>query len=437
MDRPEEDLDRTLPRQEASAAVTGLGWRYVLGLLRTSLPAGSLAGAADIAGRVVAACGAEADGRLWIDLRRDQLVLSLQSPAAAEVTPREVALARRISEVAGGLGLATGAGVGGDAPRSVQVLEIAIDAMDIAAVRPFWKAVLGYSDEPGRSGPEDALVDPVGQGPAVWFQQMAAPRATASTSTSRSPTTRPNGASGPPWPPAAGSSTTPRPPPSGSWPTPRATRPASPPGRVATPRPDRRLGPAGLLPVGGDPVEHLQQLPDVERLGQEAARPLLEQPLDEPGPGAGGEDHHPDPGRPRAGLEAAQDRLPGHVGQVQVEQDQVGVVVGGQVEAELGPHGRDQAHARPAAQDPLDRAQVGQVVLDVEHGQGRPGRLLGRPGIALPGGLSRWTGPSTRPLARRGRSAHARPSTPDRGRWGSSVMCEVGQSGGRLEPPDS
>lgn len=176
MDQPERDPDRTLRRQEASEAVTGLGWRYVLGLLRASLPVGSLAEAADIAGRVVAACGPEADGRLWIDLRRDQLVLSLQSPATPLVTPREVALARRISEVAGGLGLATGAGVGGAGQRSVQVIEVAIDAMDIPAVRPFWKAVLGYTDEPGRSGPEDALVDPVGQGPAVWFQQMDAPR---------------------------------------------------------------------------------------------------------------------------------------------------------------------------------------------------------------------------------------------------------------------
>jgi 4a-hydroxytetrahydrobiopterin dehydratase len=176
MDRPDEDLDRTLRRQEASEAVSGLGWRLVLGLLRTTLPAGSLAEAADLAGRVAAACGAEADGRLWIDLRRDQLILTLQSPATGTVTPREIALARRISEVAGGLGPATGAGVGGGAARSVQVVEIAIDAMDIAAVRPFWKAVLGYTDAPGRSGPEDALVDPVGQGPAVWFQQMDAPR---------------------------------------------------------------------------------------------------------------------------------------------------------------------------------------------------------------------------------------------------------------------
>src|SRR5918996_406864 len=144
MDQPERDPDRTLRRQEASEAVTGLGWRYVLGQLRASLPAGSLAEAADLAGRVVAACGPEADGRLWIDLRRDQLVLSLQSPATPLVTPREVALARRISEVAGGLGPATGAGVGGAAQRSVQVIEVAIDAMDIPAVRPFWKAVLGY-----------------------------------------------------------------------------------------------------------------------------------------------------------------------------------------------------------------------------------------------------------------------------------------------------
>ena len=39
MDQPDRDLDRALRRQEASDAVSGLGWRYVLGLLRASLPA--------------------------------------------------------------------------------------------------------------------------------------------------------------------------------------------------------------------------------------------------------------------------------------------------------------------------------------------------------------------------------------------------------------
>jgi 4a-hydroxytetrahydrobiopterin dehydratase len=170
------DQDRTLRRQEASEAVGGLGWRYVLAMLRATLPVGSLAEAAEAAGRVVAACGDDAEGRLWVDVRRDQVVLSLQSPASASVTPREVALARRISALASGLGLATDPGVGGGSTRSVQVVEVAIDALDIAAVRPFWKAVLGYTDEAGRSGPEDALVDPARQGPAIWFQQMDAPR---------------------------------------------------------------------------------------------------------------------------------------------------------------------------------------------------------------------------------------------------------------------
>ena len=51
--------------------------------------------------------------------------------------------------------------------------------MDIPRIRPFWKAVLGYADEPGRGGtlqPQEGLIDPLGQGPAVWFQQMDAPR---------------------------------------------------------------------------------------------------------------------------------------------------------------------------------------------------------------------------------------------------------------------
>jgi 4a-hydroxytetrahydrobiopterin dehydratase len=55
------------------------------------------------------------------------------------------------------------------------VLEIAIDALDIGLVRPFWKAVTGYADEPGTEL-QAALIDPSGRGPAIWFQQMDAPR---------------------------------------------------------------------------------------------------------------------------------------------------------------------------------------------------------------------------------------------------------------------
>ena len=48
--------------------------------------------------------------------------------------------------------------------------------MDIPAVRPFWQAVTGYVDEPGPADLTAALIDPLGRGPAIWFQQMDEPR---------------------------------------------------------------------------------------------------------------------------------------------------------------------------------------------------------------------------------------------------------------------
>ncbi|MEU9834171.1 VOC family protein [Streptosporangium sp. NPDC048047] len=206
-------------RREISDAVGGIGWRYVLGALRTSVLVPSLARGADVAVRAAAAAGDRADGSLWMDVRRDRVVLTLQSLAAAGVTPEEIELAHLISAAVGGLGLRTGPEIAGSevtgresqpdgttaaeiketketaetadqglrpdaadpetagrGSRSDQILEIAVDALDIAAIRPFWKAVMGYVDEAGASGPEDPLVDPVGQGPAIWFQQMDAPR---------------------------------------------------------------------------------------------------------------------------------------------------------------------------------------------------------------------------------------------------------------------
>jgi 4a-hydroxytetrahydrobiopterin dehydratase len=166
-----DDGQGKLTRQEASDAVTGLGWRYVLGEFRTEVRTGSLPLAADVAGR--AAAVPEAQGHLRMDVRADRVLLALQTAELGRVTARDVELARRISAAAQEFRLTTTAG---DGIRTVQVLEIGIDAMDIASIRPFWKAVLGYDDEPGLTGPEDALVDPLRQGPAIWFQQMDAPR---------------------------------------------------------------------------------------------------------------------------------------------------------------------------------------------------------------------------------------------------------------------
>ncbi|HEY2442512.1 MAG TPA: VOC family protein [Streptosporangiaceae bacterium] len=165
--------DGTLTRTQASDAVTGLGWRLLLGMLCTCVRVGSLVEAGQVAGQIVAA-HQDAGESLRADIRHDRVLLTL-CPATTAATTRETGLAHRISAFVRTLGLVTDACLTGP-PRSVQVLEIGIDALDIAAIRPFWKAILGYRDEAEPAGPQDGIVDPLGQGPSVWFQQMDSPR---------------------------------------------------------------------------------------------------------------------------------------------------------------------------------------------------------------------------------------------------------------------
>jgi 4a-hydroxytetrahydrobiopterin dehydratase len=131
-----------------------------------------MAGAVELAAAATAACGDDADRHLRMDIRSGRVLLTLLSVDHTTAIQRDVDLARRISAAVEDIGLVTEPQIGTGAPRSVQLLEIAIDALDIRAIRPFWKAVLGYADEAGADGPEDPVVDPMWQGPAIWFQQM-------------------------------------------------------------------------------------------------------------------------------------------------------------------------------------------------------------------------------------------------------------------------
>jgi 4a-hydroxytetrahydrobiopterin dehydratase len=172
----EPDRDTPLSRTAASAAVAGIGWRYLLGVLAVSVPVQSLTQASEVTAAAVAACGHDADGHLRVDMRPDRVELSVQTRSLGVTTGCDTRLAHRIDAALAGLGLAPAGVTSAGSPRPVQMLELAIDAMDIPAIRPFWKAVLGYADEPGGDGGEDAIVDPAGQLPAVWFQQMDSPR---------------------------------------------------------------------------------------------------------------------------------------------------------------------------------------------------------------------------------------------------------------------
>jgi 4a-hydroxytetrahydrobiopterin dehydratase len=172
----EPDLDTPLSRTAASEAVQDTGWRFLLGTLSLSVPVRSLAQASEVGAAAVALSGHDGDDHVRIDLRPDRAELSVQTRALNRVTGRDIQLARGITDAVARLGLHPSAATSDASPRPVQMLEIAIDALDIGAILPFWRAVLAYTDEPGNDGPADAIVDPAGQLPAIWFQQMDAPR---------------------------------------------------------------------------------------------------------------------------------------------------------------------------------------------------------------------------------------------------------------------
>jgi len=99
-----------------------------------------------------------------VDLRPDGVTVRLFTPEVEGLTSRDVESARQISAAARALDAAA-------EPAVVQHVQVAIDALVIPEVRPFWHAVLGY-DEVG----DDDLLDPHRRLPSFWFQQMDAPR---------------------------------------------------------------------------------------------------------------------------------------------------------------------------------------------------------------------------------------------------------------------
>ena len=90
--------------------------------------------------------------------------LKLISHDVSQVTQRDIDLARRISEIARDKGLSA-------QPSAVSELELALDTADVAAVGPFWAALLTGSPD---SLDGDDVVDPSGRVPLLWFQHTDA-----------------------------------------------------------------------------------------------------------------------------------------------------------------------------------------------------------------------------------------------------------------------
>jgi 4a-hydroxytetrahydrobiopterin dehydratase len=138
-------------------------WRVLLRSLHSSFKTGSMAKGLELATRIGAAAD-EANHHPDLTVTYPRVHVLLTTHDADGLTQRDVDLARKISTLAKELGATA-------EPSVTTQLEIAIDALDIARVKPFWEAVLGYKPHS-----DDDCVDPYGRGPAFWFQQMDAPR---------------------------------------------------------------------------------------------------------------------------------------------------------------------------------------------------------------------------------------------------------------------
>jgi 4a-hydroxytetrahydrobiopterin dehydratase len=99
-----------------------------------------------------------------VDLRSDGVTVRLGSNREGRFSERDLVLAQQISDAAREVGAAADL-------TGLQHIQVAIDALVIPDVLPFWRAVLGYE----QVGDED-LLDPHLEGPPLWFQQMDAPR---------------------------------------------------------------------------------------------------------------------------------------------------------------------------------------------------------------------------------------------------------------------
>ncbi len=138
-------------------------WRVVRDDASTHFRTGSFAAGVALV-NAIGRLADDANHHPDVDLRPDGVTVRLRTESGGGLSEREVVLARQISEAARELGVPVDL-------TGLQIVQVAIDALVIPDLLPFWRAVLGY-----REVDDEDLIDPHFQGPPFWFQQMDAPR---------------------------------------------------------------------------------------------------------------------------------------------------------------------------------------------------------------------------------------------------------------------
>jgi 4a-hydroxytetrahydrobiopterin dehydratase len=146
----------------ARARLHEIDWRVLAYAASTHFRTGTLAEGATLVDAIVRLSEAT-DRQPDVDLRTNGVTVRLNLNEQGELGEGNLALAGEISAVARELGVPVDL-------TGLQSIQIAVDALVIQDVLPFWRAVLGYEDF------ADVVVDAHRILPPIWFQQMDAPR---------------------------------------------------------------------------------------------------------------------------------------------------------------------------------------------------------------------------------------------------------------------
>jgi hypothetical protein len=157
----EADLIPLVPIDKLGEGPETADWRVLFGAMMFC-PVTSPVRAAELA-VAVAGLADDAGLPLLVDLRPDGVTIDTGKDQWED--ERFPDLARRVQAVARDMTLTA------DTTR-LRFVQIGIDAVDVPAVRDFWRAVLGYEYDP-RPGVTD-IYDPRRLNPPIFFQEMAA-----------------------------------------------------------------------------------------------------------------------------------------------------------------------------------------------------------------------------------------------------------------------
>ena len=134
-------------------------WRRMYHALQTRFRTGDFATGLRLV-NAIGAAAEEANHHPDLDLRYGHLNIRLYSHDVMGITARDLSLAEHISHLAAELDVEA-------APAEVEAVELCLDTPDMARVKPFWRAIMGYHDNPEA---DDEVRDDDADLPRIWFQ---------------------------------------------------------------------------------------------------------------------------------------------------------------------------------------------------------------------------------------------------------------------------